>query len=55
MRWVGYVACVGENRNTHVVVVVKRERKRCHGESRLSWDVNLNMYLRKQDGRLWTE
>jgi len=39
----------------NVVVVVKLERRRCHGGARLSWDDNLNMYLRKQDGRLWTE
>lgn len=49
------MACVRENRNTYAVVVVKLERRRCRGGPRLSWDDNLNMYLRKQDGWLWTE
>jgi len=47
LRWAGHVAREEENRNTYVVVVVKPERRKCHGGPRLRWDDNLNMYLKK--------
>ena len=41
MRWAGHVACVGERRGVHRVLVGKPEGKRPLGRPRRRWKVDL--------------
>jgi hypothetical protein len=45
MTWVGYVARMGENRNTYRLLVGKPEGKRPLGRPRRRWVDNIRMYL----------
>ena len=47
MRWAGHVACVGEGRGVHRVLVGKPEGKRPLGRPRRIWEDNIKMDLRK--------
>ena len=38
MRWAGHVACMGEGRGVHSVLVGKPERKRPLGRTRRRWE-----------------
>ena len=50
MRWVGYVARMGEGRGVHRVLVGKPEGKRPLGKPRCRWENNIKMDLREVGG-----
>jgi len=50
MRWVGQVACMGEGRGVHRVLVGKPEGKRPLGRPRFRWDDNVKMDLQEVGG-----
>ena len=50
MRWVGHVACMGEVRGVHRVLVGKPEGKRPLGRPRLRWEDNIKMDLQEVGG-----
>ena len=50
MRWVGHVACMGEGRGVHRVLVGKSEGKTQLGRPRLRWEDNIKMDLREVGG-----
>ena len=43
MRWAGHVACMGEGRGVHRVLVGKPEGKRPFGRPRRRWEDNIKM------------
>ena len=43
MRWAGHVACMGEGRGVHRVLVRKPEGKRPLGRPRCRWEDNINV------------
>jgi len=47
MRWVRYVARMGERRNTYNIVDGKRELKRPLGRPRRRWEDNIRMDIRE--------
>jgi hypothetical protein len=47
MRWAGHVACIGENRIVHKVLVEKPEGKRPLGRPRRKWEDNIKMDLQE--------
>ena len=64
MRWAGHVACMGEGKGVHRVLVVKPEGKRPLGRPRHRWEDNIKMDLQEVGsscggwigtggGRLW--
>jgi len=50
MRWVGHVACMGEERGVHRVLVGKPEGKRPMGRPRCRWEDNIKMNLQEMGG-----
>ena len=50
MRWAGYVACMGEGRGVHRVLVGKPGGKRPLGRPRCRWEDDIKMYLREVEG-----
>jgi hypothetical protein len=46
MRWTGHVACMGEDRGVHIVLVGKPEGKRPLGRPRHRWEDNF--YIKKK-------
>jgi hypothetical protein len=50
MRWTGHVACMGEDRSVHRMLVGKPERKRTLGRPRLRWEDNIKMDLQEVGG-----
>ena len=50
MRWSGHVACMGEDRGLHRVLVGKPEGKRSLGRSRRRWEDNIKMDLQEVGG-----
>jgi hypothetical protein len=50
MRWAGHVACMGEDRGVHRVLVGKREGKRPLGRPRHRWGDNIKMDLKEVGG-----
>jgi hypothetical protein len=46
MRWAGHVACMGEGRCVHRVLVGRPEGKRPLGRPRRRWEDNIKMDLR---------
>jgi len=50
MRWAGHVACMGERRGVHRVLVGKPEGKRPLGRPRGRWEGNIKMDLREVGG-----
>jgi hypothetical protein len=50
MRWAGYVACMGEKRGVHRVLVGKPEGKRPLGRPRRRWEDNIKMYSQEVGG-----
>jgi len=50
MRWAGHVACMGEGRGVHRVLVEKREGKRQLGRSRRRCEHNIKMDLQEVGG-----
>jgi hypothetical protein len=50
MRWAGHVACMGEDRGVHRVLVGKPERKRPLGRPRSRWDNNIQTDLQEVGG-----
>ena len=57
MRWVGHVACMGEGRGVHRVLVGKPEGKRPLGRPRRRWEDNIKMDLQEVGGSFgdWME
>jgi len=56
MRWAGHVACMGEGRGVHKVLVGKPEGKRPLRRPRRRWEDNIKMDLREVGGGGdWTE
>jgi hypothetical protein len=47
MKWVGHVACMGEGRGVHRVLVGRSEGKRPLGRHRHRWKDNIKMDLRE--------
>jgi hypothetical protein len=47
MKWARHVACMGEDRGVHRVLVGKTEGKRPLGRPRSRWEVNIKMDLQK--------
>ena len=47
MRWAGHVACMGEEKRVHRVLVGKPEGKRPLGRRRRSWVNNIRMDLQE--------
>jgi len=50
MRWAGHVACMGEGRDVHRVLVGKPEGKRLLGRPRRTWEDNIKIDLREVGG-----
>ena len=50
MRWVGHVACMGEGRGVHRVLVGKPVGKRPLGRPRRRWEDNIKMDLQEVGG-----
>jgi len=50
MRWMGYVARMGERRGVHRVLVRKPEGKRPLGTARRRWEDNIKMDLQEMGG-----
>ena len=50
MRWVGHVACMGEGRGVHRVLVGRPEGKRPLGRPRCRWEDNIKMVLQEVGG-----
>jgi hypothetical protein len=50
MRWVGYVARMGEDRGVHRLLVRKPEGKRPLGRPRRRWEDNIKMDLQEVGG-----
>ena len=57
MRRAGHVACMGEGRGLHRVLIGKPEAKRPLGRPRCRWEDNINMDLQEVGGscRDWME
>jgi hypothetical protein len=53
MRWVGHVACVGEERNVYKVLMGKPEGKRPLEKPRHRWEDGIRMYLRRLAGGVY--
>jgi len=47
MRWVGYVAGMGEMRNAYTILVRNPEKKRLFGRHRHRWGDNVGSCLRE--------
>jgi hypothetical protein len=47
MRWMGHVACMGEERNLYRVLMGKREGKKPLGRPRRRWEDGIRMDLRE--------
>jgi hypothetical protein len=47
MRWAGYVACMGQERNVYKVLIGMPEGKRTLGRSRRRWKDRIRMDLRE--------
>jgi hypothetical protein len=50
MRWAGHVACMGEDRGVHRVLVGKPEGKRPLGRPRHRWEDNIKMDIQEVEG-----
>ena len=50
MRWAEHVACMGEDRGVHRVLVGKPEVKRPLGRPRHRWEDNIKMDLQEAGG-----
>ena len=50
MRWAGHVACMGEGRGVHRVLVGKPEGKRPLGRPRRKWEDNIKLDLQEVGG-----
>jgi len=50
MRWAGHVACMGEGRGVHRVLVGKPEGKRPLGRTRHRWEDNIKTDLQEVGG-----
>jgi hypothetical protein len=50
MRWAGHVACMGEDRGVHRVLVRKPEEKMPLGRPRRRWENNIKMDLQEVGG-----
>ena len=50
MRWAGHVACMGQGRGVHRVLVGKPEGKRPLGRPRRRWEDNIKMDLQDVEG-----
>ena len=50
MRWAGHVACMGEDRELHRVLVGKPEGKRQLGRPRRRWEDNIKMDIQEVGG-----
>jgi len=57
MRWVGYVARMGERKGVYRVLMGKSEGKRPLGRPRSRWDDNIKMDLQEVEcgGKDWIE
>ena len=50
MRWAGHVACIGEGRGVHRVLVGRPEGKRPLGRPRRRWEDNIEINLQEVGG-----
>ena len=50
MRWAGHVACMGEGRGVHRVLVGKPKGRRPLGRYRRRWEDNIKTDLREVGG-----
>jgi hypothetical protein len=50
MRWAGHVACMGEERGVHRMLIGKPEGKRPMGRPRRKWEDNIKMDLQEVEG-----
>ena len=50
LRWAGHVACMGDDRGVHRVLVGKPEGKRPLGRPRHRWENNIKMDLQEVGG-----
>jgi len=50
MRWAGHVACMGEDRGVHRVLVGKPEGKRRLGRPRRRWEDNIKRDVQEVGG-----
>jgi len=55
MRWGGHVACMGDKRGVHRVLMGKPERKRPLGRPWHGWEDNIKMDLQEVGWGAWTE
>ena len=53
MRWAGHVACIGEHRGVHRMLVGKPEGKRQLRRPRRRWEDNIKMDLQEVGGGRW--
>jgi hypothetical protein len=53
MRWVQYVAYMGEMKHWYKISVGTPERKRAHGKSKCRWENNIKMDLNGIRCRVW--
>ena len=53
MRWAGHVACMGEDRGVHRVLVGKSEGRRPLGRQRHRWEDKIKMDLQEVGGVSW--
>ena len=54
MGWAGHVACMGEGRGVHRVLVGKPEGRRPLGRPRRRWEDNIGWIFGKWDAGVWT-
>jgi hypothetical protein len=54
MRWVGHVACMGEERKVYKVLVGKTEGKRPLKRMRCRWEDGIRMNLRETGWGVWS-
>ena len=54
VSWEGHVACMGERKGVHGVLVRKPEGNRPLGRHKHRWEDNINMDLRMWDVGVWT-
>jgi hypothetical protein len=54
MSWAGHVACIGEERGVHRVLVGKPEGDRSLGRPTRRWEDNIKMDLQEMEGVVGT-
>jgi hypothetical protein len=47
MRWVGYIACMGDRRDAYRILALKPEGERRLGKPRHRWEINIRVDLKE--------